>query len=118
VPTSDIIELDFCSRPLLDERGKKVWELLVTDADRSFVYSQYFPNSKINSVEVRVVFRRQRRRRCALAAAAALGKRTKNWPAEGAPAPVRSAHASSDLTAACKRELRRNEREILGATAA
>lgn len=52
VPTSDVIELDFCSRPLLDERGKKVWELLVCSPDRSFEYAQYFPNSKINSVEV------------------------------------------------------------------
>lgn len=53
VPTSDIIELDFCSRPLLDERGKKVWELLICSPDRSFEYAQYFPNSKINSVELR-----------------------------------------------------------------
>jgi RNA-binding protein Tab2/Atab2 len=52
-PTSDVLELDFCSRPLLDERGKKVWELLICSPDRSFVHSQYFPNSKINSVEVR-----------------------------------------------------------------
>jgi hypothetical protein len=52
-PTSDTWELDFCSRPLLDERGKKVWELVVTDTSRSFEYTQYFPNSKINSIEVR-----------------------------------------------------------------
>jgi hypothetical protein len=52
VPNSDIVELDFCSRPLLDERGKKVWELLVCSPDRSFEYSQYFPNNKINSAEV------------------------------------------------------------------
>lgn len=52
LPNSDIIELDFCSRPLLDERGKKVWELLICSPDRSFEYSQYFPNNKINSAEV------------------------------------------------------------------
>jgi hypothetical protein len=52
VPSSSAWELDFCSRPLLDERGKKVWELLICDAERSFEYSQYFPNSKINSAEV------------------------------------------------------------------
>ncbi|KIZ00213.1 hypothetical protein MNEG_7749 [Monoraphidium neglectum] len=52
-PTSDTWELDFCSRPLLDERGKKVWELVVTDTSRSFEYTQYFPNSKINSIELR-----------------------------------------------------------------
>jgi hypothetical protein len=51
-PTSNTWELDFCSRPLLDERGKKVWELLITDPERSFEYAQYFPNSKINSIEV------------------------------------------------------------------
>ena len=52
VPQSDMWEMDFCSRPLLDERGKKVWELLICDPERKFQYSQYFPNSKINSVEV------------------------------------------------------------------
>jgi hypothetical protein len=46
-------ELDFCSRPILDERGKKVWELLICDADRSFEYSAYFPNNRINSAELR-----------------------------------------------------------------
>ncbi|KAI8473792.1 MAG: PsaB RNA binding protein [Monoraphidium minutum] len=52
-PTSNVWELDFCSRPLLDERGKKVWELVITDAERSFEFTQYFPNSKINSIELR-----------------------------------------------------------------
>ena len=46
-------ELDFSSRPLLDERKKKVWELLVCDPERSFEYSQYFPNSKVNSAELK-----------------------------------------------------------------
>jgi hypothetical protein len=52
-PASTVWELDFCSRPLLDERGKKVWELLITDPERSFEHSQYFPNSRINSAELR-----------------------------------------------------------------
>ncbi|GBF94646.1 hypothetical protein Rsub_07382 [Raphidocelis subcapitata] len=52
-PTSNVWELDFCSRPLLDERGKKVWELLICDPERKFEYAQYFPNSKINSIELR-----------------------------------------------------------------
>lgn len=52
VPTSSVWELDFCSRPIVDERGKKVWELLICDPDRSFEYSQFFPNNKINSTEV------------------------------------------------------------------
>lgn len=55
VPQAPVWEIDFCSRPLLDERGKKVWELLICDADRTFEYSEYFPNSKINSGEVRLL---------------------------------------------------------------
>lgn len=53
VPHAAEWELDFCSRPMLDERGKKVWELLICSPDRSFEWSQYFPNNKINSGEVR-----------------------------------------------------------------
>lgn len=53
VPTSSVWEIDFCSRPLLDERNKKIWELLICDPERNFEYSEYFPNSKINSAEVR-----------------------------------------------------------------
>lgn len=52
LPKSSVWEIDFCSRPLLDERGKKVWELLICDPERNFEYSEYFPNSKINSAEV------------------------------------------------------------------
>ena len=50
---STVYELDFCSRPILDERGKKVWELLVTDSNGSFTHSKYFPNNKINSTELK-----------------------------------------------------------------
>ena len=52
VPSTTTWELDFCSRPIVDERGKKVWELLICDAERNFEYAQYFPNNKINSTEV------------------------------------------------------------------
>lgn len=45
-------EVDFCSRPLKDDRGKRVWEVLVTDPQRSFEYSEYLPNSRINSGEL------------------------------------------------------------------
>lgn len=54
ISTSSVWEIDFCSRPLLDERGKKVWELLICDPERNFEYAEYFPNNKINSAEVRV----------------------------------------------------------------
>jgi hypothetical protein len=53
VPTSDVWQLDFCSRPILDERGKKVWELLICDPARQFEYAKYFPNNKINSAELK-----------------------------------------------------------------
>ncbi|CAG9462464.1 unnamed protein product [Pedinophyceae sp. YPF-701] len=53
VPTTSAWELDFCSRPLLDERKKKVWELLICDAERTFEYSEYFPNNKINSATLK-----------------------------------------------------------------
>ena len=52
-PQSSAWEIDFCSRPLLDERGKKVWELLICDQDRTFEYSEYFPNSKISDCDAR-----------------------------------------------------------------
>lgn len=61
-------ELDFGSRPVLDERGKKWWELLIVGTKRSdddgeksasgddgkpWVYSRWLPNTKINSAQVR-----------------------------------------------------------------
>ena len=52
VPLSESWELDFSSRPILDERGKKVWEVLITDAERTFQYSRFLPNNKINSTQV------------------------------------------------------------------
>ena len=57
IPQSDVWELDFCSRPMLDERGKKVWELLICDATRSFVFARYFPNNKINSTELKAALK-------------------------------------------------------------
>lgn len=46
-------ELDFCSRPILDIRGKKVWELVVCDDSLSLQYTKYFPNNVINSVTLK-----------------------------------------------------------------
>ncbi|XP_061367840.1 protein TAB2 homolog, chloroplastic [Gastrolobium bilobum] len=46
-------ELDFCSRPILDIRGKKVWELLVCDNSLSLQYTKYFPNNVINSITLK-----------------------------------------------------------------
>ncbi len=52
LPSSDTWELDFSSRPILDSRGKKRWELLICSPDRSWIYSKWFPNNKINSTQV------------------------------------------------------------------
>lgn len=46
-------ELDLCSRPILDERGKKLWELVVCDATLSLQFTRYFPNNVINSITLR-----------------------------------------------------------------
>ncbi|XP_010547266.1 PREDICTED: uncharacterized protein LOC104819080 [Tarenaya hassleriana] len=46
-------ELDFCSRPILDSRGKKIWELVVCDASLSLQFTKYFPNNVINSVTLK-----------------------------------------------------------------
>ncbi|KAL5543383.1 hypothetical protein UlMin_007167 [Ulmus minor] len=46
-------EMDFCSRPILDIRGKKVWELVVCDESLSLQYTKYFPNNVINSITLK-----------------------------------------------------------------
>lgn len=46
-------EVDFCSRPILDIRGKKIWELVVCDVSLSLQYTKYFPNNVINSVTLK-----------------------------------------------------------------
>ncbi|KAH9774550.1 protein TAB2-like [Citrus sinensis] len=46
-------ELDFCSRPILDIRGKKIWELVVCDGSLSLQYTKYFPNNVINSITLK-----------------------------------------------------------------
>jgi hypothetical protein len=52
-----IWELDFYSRPILDENNKKIWEVLVcespldtrTKTDSLFRYAQYCPSTQVNS---------------------------------------------------------------------
>lgn len=56
-----IWELDFYSRPIVDDQQKKVWEVLVcespldsrTPAEDLFRYAQWCPNSQVNSVWLR-----------------------------------------------------------------
>lgn len=56
-----IWEIDFYSRPILDENQKKLWEVLVcespldtrTKIDSLFRYSQFCPSTQVNSVWLR-----------------------------------------------------------------
>ncbi len=42
-------ELDFYSRPILDEKDKKLWEVLICDSQRQFEYSKFCPGSQANA---------------------------------------------------------------------
>lgn len=46
-------ELDFCSRPILDIRGKKIWELVVCDSKRALEFTRFYPNNVINSITLK-----------------------------------------------------------------
>jgi len=46
-------QIDFCSRPLLDDRKKKVWELNVCDSQGGLRFQRYFANNQVNSGELR-----------------------------------------------------------------
>ena len=54
-------ELDFYSRPILDEQQKKIWEILVcespmdtrTKTDSLFRYAEFCPSTQVNSVWLR-----------------------------------------------------------------
>lgn len=56
-----IWELDFYSRPILDEQGKKIWEILICESplkidsplDALFRYVTYCPSSEVNSVRLK-----------------------------------------------------------------
>ncbi len=56
-----IWELDFYSRPVLDEQGKKMWEVLICEApldistrpETLFRYAQFCPSTEVNSVSLR-----------------------------------------------------------------
>lgn len=50
---SDIWELDFYSRPVVGLDGKKLWELIITDANATFEHIEAIPNSMVNSRELR-----------------------------------------------------------------
>ena len=46
----NVWELDFFSRPLLDENGKKRWEILVCTSDNSFRWQRFCPADSVNYI--------------------------------------------------------------------
>ncbi|MBE7380264.1 MAG: Tab2/Atab2 family RNA-binding protein [Leptolyngbya sp. SIO1E4] len=54
-------ELDFYSRPILDERNKKLWEVLIsegaqtvdTDPEALFRYGKFLSNTEVNSIQLK-----------------------------------------------------------------
>ena len=56
--SNTVWELDFYSRPVLDENGKKLWEVLICESPNSikkspetlFKYSEYCSNTSVNSL--------------------------------------------------------------------
>eukprot|EP00667_Euglena_gracilis_P007438 EG_transcript_7511 len=55
VPKGEEWEVDFASRPLVDNRGKRVWEILICNPQRTFEYAEYIPNNKVNSATLKAV---------------------------------------------------------------
>jgi hypothetical protein len=55
---STVWELDFYSRPIVDENQKKIWEVLICESpldtsqsvDQLFQYAQFCPNQQVNSL--------------------------------------------------------------------
>ena len=43
------LELDFYSRPILDENEKKLWEVLICDGDRTVEYTEFCQGSEANA---------------------------------------------------------------------
>ena len=49
----EIWEIDFFSKPVLNENGKKVWELMIINNKGTFEHIESVPNNLINSKELR-----------------------------------------------------------------
>mmetsp|Transcript_40249 Transcript_40249/g.82373 ORF Transcript_40249/g.82373 Transcript_40249/m.82373 type:complete len:335 (-) Transcript_40249:831-1835(-) len=50
---SEIWEIDFFSRPVLNKDGKRLWELIIVNKDQTFEHIEEIPNNLINSKELR-----------------------------------------------------------------
>jgi hypothetical protein len=55
VLVSDEWELDFYSRPVIDEKGKKLWEVLLCDKSGNYRVARNMPSNLVNSRELRRV---------------------------------------------------------------
>ncbi|AFP65652.1 hypothetical protein CMESO_508 (nucleomorph) [Chroomonas mesostigmatica CCMP1168] len=53
IPSNTVWEIDFFSRPVLNEDGKKLWELIVVDQKGTFEHIEAIPNNLINSRELK-----------------------------------------------------------------
>ncbi len=59
--STTVWELDFYSRPIVDENGKKLWEILICESpnnierspDNLFQYAEYCSSSMVNSIRLR-----------------------------------------------------------------
>jgi hypothetical protein len=99
---SIVWELDFYSRPILDENQKKIWEVLVCESpldtrqsfDELFQYAQFCPNGQVNSIWLRE----------ALEEAIALRARYTNAKSQQAPQKIRffRRQMSNMITKACE----------------
>jgi hypothetical protein len=49
----EIWELDFFSRPVINDDGKKIWELIIVNKNLSIQHIETVPNSMVNSKELR-----------------------------------------------------------------
>jgi len=49
----EIWEIDFFSKPVLNEKGKKLWELIIVNNKGTFEHVESVPNNLINSKELR-----------------------------------------------------------------
>ena len=56
--SGDVWQLDFGPRPILDARGKKMWELLLCDETGAVRVSEFFSNTMVNSGALREALRR------------------------------------------------------------
>ena len=90
-------ELDFYSRPLLDENGKKRWEALICSSDGSFQWQRFCPADSVNSIWLKTALSD------ALAAAdearSPAPRRVRRWRA--CPSPLYSSCASTCTPTSC-----------------